>query len=202
MARDEHPPFTRGETYYNGSPIDTTNLGGVNLEGKEYRFEVNSPDGYAQNDPSGRLIHVRIVRNTSGANLVPSKIAVFDLSDPTECKVNGYSFAVGDRPAGIIDEFLPAAGVPPNDLFYLVVEGPSKVLTVNAALTALAIGDKVVPGTGTGLLTADAGKIQKQDLTGVTAALANNIQHVVGYSEQVQAATNTLTKINVKRAHK
>lgn len=140
------------------------------------------------------------MKNVSGITLLPKLLAVFKKSDPTETQVDGYTAAVGDRPAGVIDEFLPAAGVPPNDLFYIVVDGPTKVKTVTATLTALAVGDRVVPGTGTNKTANDAGRIQAQDLTGVTAALANNVQNAVGYSEQVQAATNTDTKIVVHRA--
>src|SRR4051794_5355755 len=116
MARDEAAPFARGETYYNGGTIDQSDLGGANLEGKEYVFEVNAPDDPTKSDPSGRPVRVRVVRNKSGQNLKPARIAVFKAADPYETQVDGYAFAVSDRPAGVIDEFLPSAGVPDGDL--------------------------------------------------------------------------------------
>lgn len=196
MARDEAPPFARGNTFYNGMPIDTSNLGGPNLEGKEFVFEVNSPDDNSPDDPSGRLIRVRIVRNVSTISLLPGRLAVFQKTAPFETKVDGYTVGVADRPAGVIDEFLPTIGVPPNDLFYLVIKGPAAAVTVDSGLTALAIGDRVVPGTGTTKVSADAGKIQKMGGTPVVADMAAR----VGYADQVQAAATTLTNIVVHLA--
>ena len=43
MSRDENPPWSRGETFYNGETIDTNDLGGTNLEGKEWVFEDFNP---------------------------------------------------------------------------------------------------------------------------------------------------------------
>ena len=93
MARDE-TPLARGETYYNGETIDSNNLGGVNLEGKEFVFEVNAPDDYAATDPSGRQVRVKVVRNRSGVNLKPARIAHFNPADPYECSVDGYCYGV------------------------------------------------------------------------------------------------------------
>jgi hypothetical protein len=200
MARDEAPPFARGETWYNlGSSgsidlADPLGLGGVNLEGREYLFEVNSQDqgtGYpAGQDPSGRQIRVKVVRNRSGVNLKPGRIAHFLASSsyPYESAVDGYTFALGDRPAGIVDEFLPAGGVIPNDLFYIVLDGPTKV-TQPASPTSVAIGDHLVPSTTGSSATDDlAGRFAKQDLTGSAATLGNNIQNNFGFAA---AADNT-----------
>ena len=196
MARDEAPPFARGETYYNGETIDANNLGGVNLEGKEFLFEVNAPDDPSGTDPSGRLVRCRVVRNVSGQALKPARIAVFKAADPYEAQVDGYAFAVGDRPAGVIDEFLPAAGVPNNDLFYLVVEGPTKVTQPNTGNSNLAIGDRLVPTAGGAASKTDdlAGRVLKQDLTGATATLGNNLQNVIGYAGEANNAANAKIK--------
>jgi hypothetical protein len=85
MARDEAPPFERGGTYYRGGAIDASNLGGVNLEGKEWRFEDNA---YG----TGMFVHVRVVGDlfyivTRGPCLVKNDIAsgagtVINAGDP------------------------------------------------------------------------------------------------------------------------
>jgi hypothetical protein len=208
MARDETPPFARGETYYNGETIDGNNLGGVNLEGKEYVFEVNAPDDYAASDPSGRPVRVKVVRNRSGINLKPARIAHFNPADPYECSVDGYCYGVSQRPAGVIDEFLPPAGVPPLDLFYLVTEGPTKVTQLSANADVLAIGDRLVPGLGTSATNNDAGRVAKQAQatisdTTTTAAAFSNIQNCVGFAAQADNSNeDAQIRAIVHRAHK
>jgi hypothetical protein len=201
MSRQDHPPFARGETYANGGEIDANNLGGVNLEGKEFIFEVNAPNDPSGADPSGRPIHVRVVRNASGVNLKPRRVVRYKAADPLETQVDGYVSALADRPAGVVDEFLPAAGVPANDLFYIVIDGPTE-LTQPATHASLAIGDRLVPAAGTSATNDDAGRVAKQDLTGATATLANNIQNVIGYAGQAHNVTNGTFKAVVHRARR
>jgi hypothetical protein len=184
MSRDEQPPFQRGDTFYNGGVKESIFSDPLNYLGKEYVFEVNAQDSqtaYPTNqDSSGRLVRVRVVMNKSGVNLKPARIARYKALDPFETQVDGYTASVNDRPAGIIDEFLPPAGVPDGDLFYLVVEGPSLATQLSASSSVLVIGDRLVPGTGTSATNDDAGRVAKQDLSGATTALGNNIQNVVG----------------------
>jgi len=75
------------------------------------------------------------------------QVAAFDSTGTTNYTygndVGGYA-AVGNV-GGVVDEFLPAAGVPINALFWLVMEGPSLVQADNAS--TFAIGDHVLPGT-------------------------------------------------------
>jgi hypothetical protein len=160
MARDEAPPFARGETYFNGTTPDLTVFSyPINLAGKEYVFEVDSPDGYDQGDPSGRLVRCRIVQNLSGGAMLPGRLARHQITDPLECYTDGYFYATGDQLAGVVDELLPAAGVPANDFFWVVVEGPTKVQTVSSGFAAIAQGGRLEAQTGTGPLTADAGLV-------------------------------------------
>jgi hypothetical protein len=204
MARDDAPPWARGETFYNlgsAGTIDTADplgLGGVNYEGREYLFEVNSQDqgtGYpAGQDPSGRQIRVKVVRNRSAANLKPGRVAHFLASSsyPYETAVDGYCKLLADRPAGIIDEFLPAGGVIPNDLFYLVIDGPTLV-TQAASPTSVVIGDRLVPAATGSTPTDDlAGRFAKQDETGATATLGNNIQNAFGFAAAADNTANGL----------
>jgi hypothetical protein len=186
MARDDAPPFERGSSYFAAGPKDPIFADPLHYLGKEYVYEPNSEQSSLASggslDSSGRRVRVKVVQNKSGVALKPCRIAHYKAEDPYETKVDGYTFAVGDRPAGVIDEFLPAAGVAADDLFYIVVDGPTKFTQLSASSSILAIGDRVVPGTGTSATNDDAGRIAKQDLTGATATLGNNVQNVVGYA--------------------
>jgi hypothetical protein len=206
MARDEAPPFARGETYFNdptaaaNAPNDPLGLGGINLEGKEFVFEPDSPAAESSNpalgnDPSGRLVRVKVVRNVSPVNLKPARIAHFQAASTAglvyETRIDGYCFAAGDRPAGVIDEYLPAAGVPPNDLFYVVIDGPTSVTNQTAAPVTTAIGSRIVPAV-TGATAGDdlAGRVALQDLTGATSVLGNAIQNKIGYAASINSTTS------------
>lgn len=202
MARGDAPPFERGSTFFNGATKDPVFSDPLNYLGKEYEFEPDS-DGGSLTDIYGRQVVCRIVQNTSGVALLPGLLAHYAAGDPMDCKVDGYTDALADRPAGVIDEFLPPAGVPNNDLFFIVVDGPTQVKVVTTGLTNIAAGDNLVPATGTNRTTsADAGRVNKQDITGATGTLANNIQNLVGQSEQAQTVVNTLTKIVIHRRYK
>lgn len=197
MSRDQQPPFARGETAYNGGTIDTNDpfgLVGVNIEGKEYVFEPDSPDVPAgQSDPNGRAVRCKVVRNRSGANLKPGRLVHFDESGTynLETGVDGYCKALADRPAGIVDEFLPAAGVPANDLFYIVIDGPTKVANQSAAPITTTVGARLVPAATGASRTDDlAGRVALQDLTGTAATLGNNIQNRIGFAGEVNSTAN------------
>lgn len=154
MARDETPPFARGETLFNQTAKDPIFADPDNLAGKAFRFEPNSPDGQNTGDPSGRAIICICVKNVSGVNLLPKRLARFKAVAPLECFVDGYVFQTGDHVAGVIDEFLPPQGVPNGDYFWVVTDGP----TVLQSSVAVNLGDRIEAATGTDALNADAGK--------------------------------------------
>lgn len=209
MARDEAPPFARGETYANGNAeillaaSGPFGLGGINLEGKEFVFEPNADAttgsyGLLGPDPNGRPIRVKVVRNVSGVNLKPKRLVKFQTGTANinlETRVDGYTFAVGDVPAGIVDEFLPAAGVPDQDLFYIVVEGPSIGVSMATGTPALTTGAFVVPGAGTSKTNDDAGRLELQSLAGATTVLGANLQNRVGRADT--ATTIVTASVNV-----
>lgn len=191
MSRGENLPFARGETWLNGAAYDSTNVPTPNWLGREFVVDVNAPDGQAAGDPSGREVRLRVVQNLSGANLKPGRLVHYTptvSTIPYGTAVDGYCFAVSDHPAGVVDEVLPAAGVPTNDFFYIVIAGPTKFTNQHASAIATAVGSKLVPAaTGSSLTDDLAGRVALQDLTGATATLGNNIQHVVGYAGVVDS---------------
>ena len=215
MARGDSPPFARGETYANGNayildannPLNASGFGGINIQGKEFVFEPNSADaetGYplGVNDPAGRPIRVKVVRNTSGINLLPGRLVHYSTSDPNgyEVSVDGYCFEASDRPAGIVDEFLPPAGVVPNDLFYIVTEGPTLVTQPATPITTV-VESRLVPaatgttypvtgGPATGRVDPAAGRVALQDTTQTGAALFAQIQNQVGFAAAANSTAN------------
>lgn len=202
MARDEAPPFDRGQTYYQGGTIDSNDLGGVNLEGQEWEFEdldyssaganAGSPGVPAYRNP-GRKVRVRCVRNVSGIALLPGRLVSYQLSaGQFGNRVDGYTTTTAAPFAGVVDDFLPAAGVPNNDVFFIVIHGPALVLDPLAALAAvLAIGDQVVAITAATSGSTTAGRFQTQDLSGATSLLANQIINAVGRAMTARTTANT-----------
>jgi len=201
----------------------------VNIEGKEFVFEPNSPDiyqgGYSNTsqDPNGRPIRVKVVRNTAAFNLKPGRVAHFDESSSgdvdtgetsrkLETGVDGYCIAVADQPAGVVDEFLPAGGVVANDLFYIVVDGPTLFTNQTSPITT-AVGSILVPqALGTTRGDDLGGRVALQSLvfdsstttssTAAALALSYNIQNRVGKAEVINTASNAQFAGVIHRAYR
>jgi hypothetical protein len=189
MARFEEPPFARGETFFGGDTIDIsdlTNIGGEAYEGREYIVE----DTLHQ---SGAHLVLRVVRNMSATavlkkqTLIPSTVADY-----------GHRRTIGPQTVAaalsyIADELLPAAGVPQYDLFYVVMEGPTKVTSPDggSAITMLAP-----------VVSAATGRVEVQDLTGATATLGGMVMNGLGRALEAltsgQTATDLLIYANIK----
>ena len=128
MGRVNDLPFDRGSTFYAGGTINSNDLGGVQFEGLEKWIEDIdfSPGGGAKTARSGRLVKMRCVRNMSAAPILPKQLVQLDKTNPG--RVTGTCDTTGQKcfPA---DEYLPAAGVPQYDLFWIVVNGPAMCKT-------------------------------------------------------------------------
>lgn len=167
----EDPPFERNSTFFNGAPIDTSNLaniGGEQYEGKEYHFEDTVYK-------TGNVVTVRVVRNMSATAVLPSQTLLPATTDanapyPVVTRVNGLAAATAVW-ALIADELIPTAGCPQYDLCYTVVRGPAKVISPTAG-TTVSVGSQVV--------AAATGAAAVQDLSGATTALGNNVQNRLG----------------------
>ena len=203
MARDESPPWERGQTYYGGQTIDSNNLGGIDLEGKEFVFEdIDHSVVGAKPKRSGKRVKVRVVRNVGAAALLPKGLASFVAGTTYGKRVDGLARTTAAE-GYPIDEWLPAAGVPVNDLFYIVVEGPSLVLSDLAAgaNNVITAGGVLVALTAATSGATTAGRVAPQDLTGATALLANQVQNRIGValSSKTTAETNASILIEVKK---
>lgn len=114
--------LARGRTWYAGETIDTANLTGTQLEGKAVVFKNADPSAPTalrdQQDVEGI-----IVRNMSGIALLPGMIVQWK-SGYRGTRVDGYVRTTAQNAAGVVDDFLPSAGVPHGDLFVLITKGP------------------------------------------------------------------------------
>ncbi len=187
----ENMPFDRGATY---GTTDTTV--GLQYEGKEY---IHEDKAYG----TGIYVWVRIVRNNSGAALLPKRAVKFNLTAGKGfVDVAGYSTVTAEKSA-IVDEFLPAIGVPNGDLFYVVVQGPTLVKTSSqaGAENSIAVGDGLHATTGATTGATTAGRAGEALFTGATAVLAGQISNVIGraMSAMTTAQTNTDILINAGR---
>jgi hypothetical protein len=194
MARNENPPFARGSTFYDGGTIDANDLGGVNLEGMEWVFEdVNPHTGRARTE---RPVRCRVVRNVAAIALLPKYLVrLQNVAGVVSSRIDGYATppqAAWPDQGFPLDEYLPAAGVPINDLCWIVIEGPAVCLSPRANMTVdIAIGEWLVSATGATSGATTSGRVSSQVLTGATNYLAANIQSRVGRA-LTAALTNTV----------
>lgn len=210
MARHESPPFGRGETFFNGGTVDSTS--GENLEGMEWEFEDLDYSSTGSLKPrTNRKVRCRIVRNSSGIALLPKRLVSFKAGSFNK-QVDGYANVTSEPHAYPVDEWLPAAGVPANDLFWIVVEGPAVCLTdpANGEGNSIAEGDLVVAltaanSTASGT-TGVGGRIQSVNArpftapTGVTstATLIQEMRGLIGPALTARTTNETHSAVLVE----
>lgn len=199
MGRSESPPFPRGQTAFSGNTPNANDFS--QWLGKTWVFEdldynaSMTVSGSAKPARSGRFVKCMAVRNVSGGALLPKMLAHMNVSGSGVNflqEVDGYPSAVGQL-CYPVDEFLPAAGVANNDVFWVVVKGPAMCITDSAGDTNISIGSMVVPGVGT------AGRVVDQDTTVVTGpGLYNQIQGAIGRAIKAVNAVSTDILIDVQ----
>ena len=139
-------PIQRGSTYYNGRTIDTNDLApSQKIVGQIRTFDDVNPTTMVTN--SNLPVTCILLRNKHSVALTPGQAIRFSTT------VDGESGAPCDAATqlfAIVDEYLPAAGVPVNDLFWAVIGGPctANMVTVAGAKTAgqLAVGPSTTAG--------------------------------------------------------
>lgn len=160
----EDLPFQRGQTrraYDDDTGTTNVATAETHLEGKEYTIEdidFSASSNNYQSTRSGKYVTLRCVRNKTGSALLPKRAAKFKTDGSTADvyggQMDGYAEAVGVI-GGVVDEFLPDAGVPDGELFWLVVAGPTKITSAAAGDTTWGIGALLVPSTDGKLVEAD-----------------------------------------------
>lgn len=150
MSRDNAPPMPRGATLYAGRTPDAANLEFEDVIGREHHFEDvnwNYTGGSAKPTLSGLLVLCRLVRNVSGAAVAPKRLVTVDPTRPGE--ITGYTTTVNTDNVAVVDEYLPSAGCPDDDVCWVVLKGPTTCITPHTGDFAAAIvaGDWLVSAT-------------------------------------------------------
>jgi hypothetical protein len=145
------PPFPRG-TYqpYSSLPGEVkANAPFTLVLGQEWEFEDilwNTGGNGPPDRRSGSRVRCRLVKNDSGSALTPQYVTAIDPLKP-----GSATGAVGavNLEAYPVDEFLPAAGVPADGVFWVVVRGMA-LITMAASITAdITAGDFLNPSVVT-----------------------------------------------------
>lgn len=190
----------RGQTYLKGpnrTPGSTYGTS-VALEGIRKTFkdvDYSSTDSIKP-PRSGGEVECILVRNTSGIALLPGRVCVWATTAQGR-RVDGYtSLDQGQPVAGIVDEFLPTAGVADDDLFWLVVKGPALVKKALSAAT-LAKDDYVVAITAATSQATTAGRIVSIVATSNATACQSQALNRIGIAMSTSATTdaNILTYV-------
>lgn len=160
------PGFARGQTLgVTVTMYEAENGDGSTVVGTRKVFRDEDPKTGALK--SNRLVECLAVKNTSGSALLPGSVAKFkDAAILSE--VDGLA-TTSTALMGIVDEYLPAAGVANNEVFWLVVRGPSTVTKTATSVSA---------GASYGL-SATAG-----------SAAAQSTNPLLGYAIETSATTS------------
>jgi hypothetical protein len=215
-STEDNLPFPRGTTALANCGTLTSTMAD-HLEGREYEVldrDLSTSPGTIR---SHRKVRLRVVRNASGVALPPKRLVVLardaagNISGATATAgIEGTTEVVGiQRFPNIksypVDEWLPAAGVPANDLFYIVIRGPAMVLTRNTDYSAdIAVGD-IIPGAATASTSAatnglsTGGKADAPLSFANTDLTASHMLNVLGraLSTRLTTATNSNLLVEV-----
>jgi hypothetical protein len=155
MGRMNSQLFDRGDTWYGPDrTIDSSSLEGATILGQEKAFEdIDYTQSGVKGARTNQLVHVRAVRNNSGATLYGKEFVQLDAKGE-----NITGRVVNDSQHGYpIDEYIPAAGVRNGDICYVVVEGPA---TMRTAYTGAEFNGDIAVGARLHSVTTTAGSTQ------------------------------------------
>jgi hypothetical protein len=188
----------RGKTYLKGPnrTPDATSTTTLALQGiKKVFADVDySTAGSAKPLRSGGQVEAILVRNSSGIALLPGRVAIWKAGAVGK-EVDGYTAEdalLGTRlaiAAGVVDEYLPAAGVADDDYFWLVVKGPSNVRKSLDANT-LTQGQAVVQITAATSQATTAGRIISYVQTSNATVASNQAWQKIGVAMSTSATTD------------
>lgn len=157
----------RGKTFLTGPArtAPTTYGQSVGLEGAQQQFKdldySASSVGAKRAKRSNRVVECILVRNAATIPLLPKRLVKWK-SGSRGKQVDGYCTTDWAEAAGVVDEWLPAAGVAINDLFWIVRKGPTLCLTdlAGGALNVIAVDDVMLALTAATSQATTAGRVQ------------------------------------------
>lgn len=187
----QNTPLQRGE--YDTSS-DNTRWGG-----RVFYFDDVALTGAFNATAAKRSEHIVeccLVKNDSGAALLPKRLVVWKTSG-SKTLVDGYSATTACQVAGVVDEHLPAAGVPNGSWFWMVRKGPALATTdlAGGANNVIALNAYLVALTAATSGATTAGRVNTQSLAGATAVLGDQVQNAFG--QALSAMTTGQTNADV-----
>jgi|5_EtaG_2_1085323.scaffolds.fasta_scaffold00140_51 hypothetical protein len=157
------PGFPRGSTLgiTNSNTYDAQVGDGSHLLGVHKVFLDTNPA--TQSVTTNETVECIAVKNCSGSALLPKTLVKFKEA-ATLTQVDAAANNTHIR-VGVVDEYLPATGVPNNEVFWVVVRGPTTILKTSGSGEAITAGEFVSVAT-----SSDAGKCL--DGTGAKVGIA------------------------------
>lgn len=163
-------------------PLDRIEATGTlaHMLGMEGHFKHESKSGDVITTLSNARVKARWVKNLEGATLAKHQVVKWKTTVGQGVEIADD----GDKPAGVVNPMITTT-VPSTSYFWMVFEGPAKVITDGGG--ALALGDLVVTaGSGTGKVN-----IQTAAPANETAVMVQ-VNSVVGTMMETVAATDGL----------
>jgi hypothetical protein len=175
MFETSQLPFERGTTASFGIAAALIEVGTLkNLEGMEYVVRDAGPNSPISSSPTQAPVKIRCVRNLSGIYLLPRRMVTLDPTNNYRSSL-GYAQAASGELAFPVDEFLPATGVAPNDLFYVVTGGPSEVMLPATGMDTILVGSLIDILFATSGVTTTAGRVKLTTFPSSYASAADGL---------------------------
>ena len=160
------PPFARGQTLGGGVATLDSSFG-TNFVGARKEFlDVDPVSGVIN---TNRTVTCICLKNTTGSALTKGKLVKFTAVGNAPAVA-----AAADYQVAVVDEYVPSAGVPANDLFWGVIRGPTTV----AASGAISAGGRIAVST-LGNCIAGTGAVAYLG-EAISAAASNFVRAMVG----------------------
>ncbi|SFH96981.1 hypothetical protein [Planctomicrobium piriforme] len=187
----------RGKTLLSGDGRTIASTDAAFVEGARADFDDIAPGQApgAKVRRSNRRVTCILVRNVSGIALLPKRTVKWAAGYRGK-RVDGYCSVTAEECAGVVDEHLPAAGVPNNDLFWIAVKGPSLTKTdlAGGANNSIAEGDVLAALTAATSQATTSGRVAPW--TGLTSAAAGTTdgtqaKYLLNYLGRAMSAKTT-----------
>lgn len=194
MPDNASASLIRGQTFYGPTATIPTAGESASQEGFEKTFADYNPTvtNGAKALRSGASVYCRLVRNSSGINLLPKRVVKYK-STYYKKRVDGYCTLDFDNCAGVVDEHLPTAGVRDGDLFWITYRGPTLVLTNLAGDgTNLHVqGVPIVALTAATSQATTAGRVQTYFVTSGATVIGSQALQRIGIAMSAKTTANT-----------
>ncbi len=143
-AVTNEPLFGRGGYQTQASDQSDTNMPFAGVLGRFWEFDDLLWNTGANGPPDRRSsgsVMCMLAQNNTGSAILPKALCKPDPLTPGSITALTSDYTDLYYPA---DEFLPAAGVPNNGIFWVVVEGLCKVVTAATVTANIAAGDYLI----------------------------------------------------------